>query len=65
MSRREVAVQIRAWLEAREIVGFRPAFRARVRVLDDDRQVGVSSRAALHRELDRILADALGDEEDG
>jgi hypothetical protein len=58
----EVTVQICAWSESRDLPGLEPAFRARLTVLDGDQRVGVASRAALHRELDQILAEVFGAE---
>ena len=58
MDRREVTVHITAWLEAREIVGLEPAFRAVVRTPGEATEAlgGADSPESLHRLLDEVLA---------
>jgi len=54
MTRREVKVQIHAWLEVRDFPGLQRAFRARL-THPAGTPIGVGSREEMHRALDRIL----------
>jgi hypothetical protein len=65
MARPEVTVQIRAWLEKREIHGLRRAFRGQLSCPPSGPTRGVTSVHELHRQLDEVLRDGgLLDDED-
>ena len=59
MRRREVIVQIHAWLEERELPGLEPAFRARLTCPARARSLGAASVADLHRAIDDLLTDVF------